>query len=91
MYVAHIKHGYSQQEIAKHSGMHNSTISKIIKNPETNQYRKHQNFKIRPHKCIGVGISEEGMEEYRQTDIEMFNSVHINSNITAQLADISTQ
>ena len=37
IYVAHIKHGYSQQEIAKHSGMHYSTISKIIKNPETNQ------------------------------------------------------
>ncbi|MCK5115466.1 MAG: helix-turn-helix transcriptional regulator [Candidatus Aegiribacteria sp.] len=30
MYTAHIKHGYSQQEIAKHSGMHYSTISKII-------------------------------------------------------------
>ncbi len=37
IYIAHIKHGYSQQEIAKHSGMHYSTISKIIKNLENNQ------------------------------------------------------
>ncbi|MCK4806140.1 MAG: helix-turn-helix transcriptional regulator [Candidatus Aegiribacteria sp.] len=37
MYTAHTKHGYSQQEIAKHSGMHYSTISKIIKNLENNQ------------------------------------------------------
>ena len=36
IYTAHIKHGYSQQEIAKHSGMHYSTISKIIKNLENN-------------------------------------------------------
>lgn len=35
--TAHINHGYSQQEIAKHSGMHYSTISKIIKNLENNQ------------------------------------------------------
>lgn len=37
IYIAHIKHGYSQQEIAKHSGMHYSTISRIIKNLENNQ------------------------------------------------------
>jgi len=37
IYIAHTKHGYSQQEIAKHSGMHYSTISRIIKNLETNQ------------------------------------------------------
>ncbi|NOQ23538.1 MAG: helix-turn-helix domain-containing protein [Candidatus Aegiribacteria sp.] len=36
IYTAHIKHGYSQQEIAKHSGIHYSTISKIIKNLENN-------------------------------------------------------
>lgn len=40
---------------------------------------------------IGVGISEAGMEEYRQTGIEMFNSVHIDSDVTAQLAGIHTQ
>ncbi len=37
IYIAHIEHGYSQQEIAKHSRMHYSTISKIIKNLENNQ------------------------------------------------------
>ncbi len=37
IYTAHIKYGYSQQEIAKYSGMHYSTISKIIKNLENNQ------------------------------------------------------
>ena len=37
IYTAHIKHAYSQQEIAKHSGMHYSTISKIIKKLENNQ------------------------------------------------------
>jgi hypothetical protein len=37
IYTAHIKHGYTQQEIAKYSGMHYSTISKIIKNLESNQ------------------------------------------------------
>jgi hypothetical protein len=37
IHIAHIKHGYSQQEISKHSGMHYSTISKIIKNLESNQ------------------------------------------------------
>ncbi|MCK5116902.1 MAG: transposase [Candidatus Aegiribacteria sp.] len=36
IYTAHTEHGYSQQEIAKHSGMHYSTISKIIKNLENN-------------------------------------------------------
>ncbi len=40
---------------------------------------------------IGVGISEAGMEEYRQIGIEMFNSVHIDSDVTAQLAGIRTQ
>ncbi len=40
---------------------------------------------------IGVGVSEAGMEEYRQIAIEMFNSVHIDSDVTAQLAGIRTQ
>ncbi len=30
IHITHIEHSYSQQEIAKHSGMHYSTISKII-------------------------------------------------------------
>ncbi|MEN8208370.1 MAG: transposase [Candidatus Fermentibacteria bacterium] len=37
IYIAHTKHGYTQQEIAKHSGMHYSSISKIIKNLTNNQ------------------------------------------------------
>lgn len=37
IYTAHAKHGYTQQEIAKYSRMHYSTISKIIKNLESNQ------------------------------------------------------
>ena len=37
IYIAHVKHGYNQKEIAEYSGMHYSTISKIIKNRENNQ------------------------------------------------------
>lgn len=37
IYIAHIKHGYSQKEIAEYSGMHYSTISKIVKKLENNQ------------------------------------------------------
>jgi len=37
IYIAHIKYGYSQQEIAKQSEMHYSTISKIIKKLEINE------------------------------------------------------
>ncbi len=40
---------------------------------------------------IGVGVSEAGMEEYRQIGIEMFNSVRFDSDVTAQLAGIHTR
>ncbi len=40
---------------------------------------------------IGIGVSEAGMEEYRQIGIEMFNSVQIDSDVTGQLAGIHIQ
>ena len=40
---------------------------------------------------IAVGVSETGIDEYGRIGYEMFNSVHIDTEVTGQLAGVYTQ